>query len=251
MELLLSPSRSSRLGLVWSDNIQSHFCIIQRLAQTGIQPITHGASLALGTWFSLGATGRQRINEALAKRSRIRAVGKVLYFGFGYESFLDLIISSQWGLNSAVLCSDLCEVRSEAMAARTLAALWKTLKFPLQYEPAHSQFLVLVQGRSGILAGTTFSRMAEMMLETRRHSKIGYSGEQNEMADSESPAEALNGLFKISKREVEALQFVAAGNVHSLRLFPTSFSTSRSTLSMRAIRLFLVVYLMDARSVLK
>ncbi|MCJ1240240.1 hypothetical protein MMC14_008240 [Varicellaria rhodocarpa] len=62
------------------------------------------------------------------------------------------------------------------MAARTLSALWGTLQFPENYKPSHSQFLALVKAYSGVLAGTTFSQTAKMMLGDRRNVKSGYTG---------------------------------------------------------------------------
>lgn len=181
------------------------FETLQRLARAEIQPATHGAGIALGNQFSLGPVGQARINETLNKLVGVPAWDNVLYFGFGYESFVRMISTTQIGVNCLVLCSALCEVHSLAIAAWTLAALWKVLQFPDYYEPSHVQFLALARACSGFLSGTTFSETAELMLGDRRHTVSGNIGTQASVASPESIAEVLNGLFKVSRRDIESI----------------------------------------------
>ena len=182
------------------------FAVMQRLAQAGIQPITHGAGLALGTQFTFGLTGQNGVNDALSKLQGVPGFDNVLYFGFGYESFVRVIASSQLGVNCVVLCSALSETHSDEVTAWTLAALWEILLFPARYQPSQTQFLALIRACSGVLTSTTFSQTADMMLGDRRHTKMGYWGTQNRAASPDSLAKVLNALFKISRREAEGIK---------------------------------------------
>ena len=146
------------------------------------------------------------MNDALSKLQGVPGFDNVLYFGFGYESFVRVIASSQLGVNCVVLCSALSETHSDEVAAWTLAALWEILLFPAHYQPSQTQFLALIRACSGVLTSTTFSQTADMMLGDRRHTKMGYWGTQNRAESPDSLAKVLNALFRISRREAEGIK---------------------------------------------
>jgi hypothetical protein len=61
-----------RLG---TQRFQCHWLVMQRLARAGVQPITYGGGLALGSRFRVGEIGRRRIDEALSTEIPISAYG--------------------------------------------------------------------------------------------------------------------------------------------------------------------------------
>lgn len=165
---------------------------MQRLASAGIQPITHGAGLALASQFQLPELGRRRMHEALRKLKVFSGFEGVLYFGFGVQSFVRLLQESQLGINLIALCSCLADSHSEELVAWTLTELWRVLEFPTEFEPSLEQFLALVKACSGVVTTTTFGATVSIMLGRGRDKGPMASG-------ARQLADVLNGLFKISR----------------------------------------------------
>lgn len=185
-------------GTFGNSVVSASLAVMERLSKAGIQPITHAAGLALASQFRLGDEGRRHMDEALANLKSIPAFDKVLYFGFGIQSYVKLLGESQRGVNCIALCSSLSEVFSYPFTARTLNALWQVSGGPTEYEPSHTQFLALVKGCAGVLASSPFSAVAERMLGTQKL----------DTAKAPSPeqlAQVLDGLFKISLGNVESI----------------------------------------------
>ena len=71
----------------------------------GSQPVTHEAGLALATRFQLGENGSRHVDEALSQLKQYHGFENVLWFGFGYKSFVRLLADSQLGVNCIALCA--------------------------------------------------------------------------------------------------------------------------------------------------
>ena len=96
--------------------------VAKRLAAAGIMPITHEAGLTMSTRFRLGAMGHMRISEALGNLRQYYGFERVLWFGFGHQSFLSLLTEHQAGFNA--LCASLAaEVYGVDRSAQLLQAL--------------------------------------------------------------------------------------------------------------------------------
>ncbi|KAL9038995.1 MAG: hypothetical protein Q9214_005057 [Letrouitia sp. 1 TL-2023] len=172
--------------------------VLQRFASAGIQPITFGGGLALGSLFDLDRVGKQRVESALDQIRGVWSFEKILWFGFGARSFLRVMADAQSGVNSIALCSALGEVYGEHGAAWILDELWKIYSFPQEFLPSHSQLSALTRSCSGLLTRTEFSFIPDQMLgHTLDPSNI-----QLDMSNAGDIAKAMSGLFKISKGEV-------------------------------------------------
>lgn len=168
---------------------------MQRLASAGVQPVTHGAGLALATQFRLSEVGRRRMDEALQNLKAFPGFERVLYFGFGVQSLVRLLGETQPGINCLALCSCLADSHDEKLAAYVLKELWEVLEFPREYEPAYAQFLALIKACSGVVATTTFGAAVTIMLgDIRKRRKNNLL----ETGNPKSVAKVLNGLFKLS-----------------------------------------------------
>ena len=155
--------------------------------------------------------------QALDGFQRVPAFDNMLLFGFGYESFVHMMSGSEPGVHCVILCAAFVETHSEDLAAWTLAALWETLQFPKYYQPSHNQFLALVRACAGVLVRTTFSQTARIMLGDPRDVWFPTAEDKDEYghtfssrghkraATPESMAKVLDGLFKISRREIEKM----------------------------------------------
>ena len=176
---------------IWSTSS----AVLQRFASAGVQPVTFGAGLALASVFDLDRIGKQRMHSALETNQGMWGFGKVLYFGFGARSFLNVMADVQSGVNCIALCSALSEVHDEHAAAWILDELWKVYGFPQQFLPSHSQLTALVKACSGVLTKTEFSLTTDRML--------GHTLDPGNplpfISNAEDVAKAMSGLFKISK----------------------------------------------------
>ncbi|KAH0556618.1 hypothetical protein GP486_005550, partial [Trichoglossum hirsutum] len=173
--------------------------VMQRLAGAGVQPITQGGGLALGTRFKLGDVGRRRMDGALQNLRGVSGFDDIIYYGFGLQSLVNTFAETQAGVNCIALCSCLADMHSEAIAARILSALWRAEAFPEEFEPSHSQFLRLIKTCSGVVLGTTFGYTADVILGDlgQYHRGENFKGHVSAAAVRDI-AKALQGLFKLS-----------------------------------------------------
>lgn len=179
--------------------------VMQRHASCGIQPVTYGAGLALASRFNPSPKGRERMDNALQNLEVFPGFDKVLYFGFGVQSFVRLLAQRQIGVNCIALCSCLVDTHNEELSARVLQELWDIQDFPNDYKPSYAQFLALVKACAGVITGTTFGETVSVMLGEGRKKGLsltkGASGAQD-------IAKALNGLFQISRGVVENITII-------------------------------------------
>ena len=185
--------------------------MVQRLAEAGVQPMTHGAGLALGSRFKLGRIGQSQMENALSDLKGIAGFKEKLFFGFGVKSSVNMLSDTRLGMNCIAICSVLSEVHSESMAARVLAQLWKTSDFPAEYEPSHAQFLALVKVCSGVITRTHFSERVGFLVSNMLNHTTPMSSSTKFLrgaADPKDVAEALEGLFKLSRGETKQMTVV-------------------------------------------
>ena len=119
----------------------------------------------------------------------------MLYFGFGHRSFLRFLSESVSGLKCLALCSCLAEMHSQDVAARILAALWKTSGYPEEFEPSFSQFKSLVSACSGAVTKSPFPELAGHMFGPYRDFIRGYNRDCSEPEDT---TRTLLALFEVS-----------------------------------------------------
>ncbi len=189
---------------VWSASA----AVLQRFASSGIQPMTFGAGLALASQFRMSDGGRRRMDQAMQSLRGVPGFGKILWFGFGYQSFVKMMGESQLGINTVALCSCLAEVHSEELAAHVLAELWKLHDFPEDYEPSYTQFLALVKACSGVVTFSAFNSNLDSMTGYGRW-RFGHASSTFvrglKASNASDIARALHGLFQITRGKVERI----------------------------------------------
>ena len=186
--------------------------ILQRFADWGIQPVTYGAGLALASRFRMSNSGRQRMamDQAMPSLRGVPGLDKILWFGFGHQSFVKMMGDNQLGLNCIALCACLAEVYSEDTAACVLESLWDLNKFPEHYEPPYSQFFALVKACSGTVCRSRFGRTLDAMTGHGRWPFGPYREEHDHRhplraSNAIDIARALDALFQITRGEIETI----------------------------------------------
>jgi len=182
--------------------------MLQRFASAGVQPVTYGAGLALAGQFRLNTLGRRRMDEVLKSLHSQSGFNKLLFFGFGHQSFVKVMADTQLGVNCVALCSCLAEAHSVELAAWILAALWKELDFPDQYEPSHAQFVTLVKACAGVVTKSPLGRTIDLMLGDELRQRTYHEMQGNSASGAADTAKALHGLFQISNNTIERITVV-------------------------------------------
>ena len=228
--------------------------VLQRFAAAGIQPVTYGAGIVLSSQMRLDRVGQSRMEKAVASLRSTAGFGNLLWFGFGYQSFVHTMAETVAGLKCLAICSCLADSHTEALAAWVLSELWQVSAFPEDYEPSHSQFLALVKASAGVLSRTEFSSLLDKMLGNqmwRQPVGIGYLNREVddiydgvlEASNARDIASALHGLFQISRGEIDHIlinggsecAFIAAVAYWLLNLKVRVKSSSGATLFNNAV----------------
>ena len=197
--------------------------VMQRFSAAGVQPVTVAGGLALGSRFELGKKGAQNMDVALKNLSGVFGYDKILYYGFGYRSFVNILTETKVGVNLVALCACLVEMHGVRISAEILAALWKLEAFPERFEPAISQFNALVTACAGVVADTTFGQVGDIMLGDIRKLMPGKSIKggfaPGSISNAEDIAKALHGLFQISRNSLEYIEVVGGANCSFIGAF--------------------------------
>ena len=195
--------------------VKASVSVMQRFSAAGVQPVTVAGGLALGSRFELGKKGMQNMDVILKNLSGIFGFDKLLYYGFGYKSFVNILIETKAGVNLVALCACLVDMHSIPMAGEVLAALWKLEAFPVEFEPSMSQFNALATACAGVIAASVFGQIGDMMLgdlrkQLRPSSQTGLP--RGSISSSEDIANALHGLFRISRGMLERIEILGGPN---------------------------------------
>ena len=189
---------------------------MQRFSAAGVQPVTVAGGLALGSRFEIGKKGAQNMDVALKNLSGIFGYDKLLYYGFGYRSFVNILSETKVGVNLVALCACLVEMHGVSVTADVLAALWKLEAFPERFEPSISQFNALANACAGVVTATTFGQVGDIMLGDIRKLVPGKSIitglPMGSISNADDIAKALQGLFKISRNSLEFIEVVGGAN---------------------------------------
>ena len=189
---------------------------LQRFSAAEIQPATYGAAIAFGCRFKLGPIGNRRIENAIQHLQGSPSFHKLLWFGFGYKSFIHILSQTQAGFNCMALCACLAESHSLDVAGEILSELWQTCGFPEEYEPSHAQFVNLLKACQGLLVDSSFGITFQQMVNLRNLVLRESSNNLNKRrlrdmcAKSKHIAVVLCALFDISKNKAESIN-IAGG----------------------------------------
>ena len=196
--------------------ISGSIAVMQRLSAAGVQPTTVAGGLALASRFTLGKRGQQNMDVALKNLSGVFGYNKILYYGFGYRSFVNILTEKKIGINLVALCACLVDMHGVPVAAEVLAALWTLEGFPEEFEPSISQFNALVTACAGVVAATTFGQTGDIMLGDLRKLRPGKSSitglPAGSISNANDIAKVLHGLFQISRGTIEHINVVGGAN---------------------------------------
>lgn len=119
-----SPSFVQQGEVDWvafaNTTVSASVSVMQRLSAAGVQPVTVAGGLALGSRFEIGKKGAENMNIALKNLSGVFGYGKILYYGFGYRSFVNILTETKVGVNLVALCASLIDMHDVSYATEVL-----------------------------------------------------------------------------------------------------------------------------------
>lgn len=196
--------------------IAASVSVMQRFSSAGVHPVTVAGGLALESRFELGKKGAQNMDIALKNLSGSFGYDKLLYYRFGYKSFVNILTETKVGVKLVALCACLVDMHGIPVAADVLAALWKLEAFPERFEPSVSQFNALATACAGVVVATTFGQVGDIMLGDLRKLMPGKSVRtglsMGSISNAGDIAKALHGLFQISRGSLEYMVVVGGAN---------------------------------------
>jgi hypothetical protein len=206
-----------------NSTIAASVSVMQRFSAAGVQPVTVAGGLALGSRFEVGKKGAQNMDIALKALSGSFGYDKLLYYGFGYKSFVNVLTETKVGVNLVALCACLVEMHGIEIAAGVLAALWKLEAFPENFEPAISQFNALTTACAGVVTATPFGQIGDVMLGDLRKLTLGKSATTRmpigSISNTDDIAKALYGLFQISRGTLKYIDVIGGANCSFIGAF--------------------------------
>ena len=205
-----------------NSTVKASVSVMQRFSAAGVQPATFAGGLALGSRFELGKKGARNMDVTLKNLSGAFGFDKVLYYGFGYRSFVNILTETKAGVNLVALCACLVDMHGVPIAAEVLAALWNFEAFPAEFEPSMSQYNALATVCAGVVTATVFGQIGDMMLgdlrkQLRLSSRSGLP--RGSISSSEDIAKALHGLFQISRGTHERIEILGGPNCSFIGAF--------------------------------
>jgi hypothetical protein len=222
-----SPSFVQQGQVDWAafanSTVSASISVMQRFSAAGVQPVTVAGGLALGSRFELGKKGSQNMDVALKNLNGVFGYDKLLYYGFGYRSFVNILAETKVGVNLVALCACLVDMHGVQIAADVLAALWKLEAFPAKFEPAISQFNAIATACAGVVAATTFGQIGDIMLGDLRKLIPGKSVvtgfPMGSISNTDDIAKVLHGLFQLSRGTLEYIDVVGGANCSFIAAF--------------------------------
>lgn len=194
---------------------------MQRLSAVGVQPVTVAGGLALGSRFELGKQGIHNMDVTLKNLSGVFGYEKLLYYGFGYRSFVNVLAETKVGVNLVALCACLVDMHDIPFAAEVLSELWRLENFPEEFQPSMSQFNALATACAGVIAASVFGEIGDMILgDLRKLLRWTSSKDPDEgkkppkgaLSTAEDLAAALHGIFQISRGMQKQVEIVGGAS---------------------------------------
>lgn len=116
-----SSSNFAQQGTVdWVAVSQTTFsasvAILSRLSRAGLQPLTVAIAQALSINIPIGVHGEKQLNNAMSGLKAFGSFGDVIFFGFGVQHVLRVLVQTSQGASSVALVASLTEGHSTMYA---------------------------------------------------------------------------------------------------------------------------------------
>lgn len=187
--------------------IQASVRVLQRLSAADIDTYTILVGQLMAGSFQFGQEGRKRFEKAIMGLRSMQSMGNIVHFGFGIDSVIRNLATTEEGACLAVLCAAAAECYQEEYAASIMWELVRCYGAPNSFVPSAIQWKALVRACNGSLSSSSFPKIAEHFMGLdRRHGRANvdhWSGRNCSSADT--LAQALLFIGKISTGKLESI----------------------------------------------
>lgn len=183
--------------------------VLARLSAQGVDPYTLHVAHFIAGKFQIGPNRSRRIQAILSSLKCFSGYGKVLWFGFGVQSLVQILARSDQGRLWIALSSALSECYHEDLAAEILHEMVLTLKPEGHLTPSVGEWLMIVKAFQGVVLASDFPVLAERLMSLDRTVEIQLGKQPNRGCSAPADiAAALMETGRISKNELQTITVV-------------------------------------------
>ncbi|KAL2818017.1 hypothetical protein BJX63DRAFT_440312 [Aspergillus granulosus] len=165
-------------GAATSGMINFSVNALARISHAGIDHFAFGVCVLAGKTISCTSTGLERFYTALSTAPVHAGFQKVLWFGFGHRTPIQILTGTESGCRFAALSACLAEVYSVNMAGDIMLEFTRKAmgqapdpqQSPL---PSRLQMMLLVEKCAGIFSASSFPLWAEQYMSFDREAVVG------------------------------------------------------------------------------
>ena len=201
--------------------IRGSFGALSRYSAARVNPYAAVVGETLCSIFQLGPRGRKNIDGAVEKLKVVGTLGKTLEIGFAIEDIVRIMARTDQGRICVAFCGALKECYSDDMAVEILLEMARLVNVDAQYMPSSQSWKELLAACAGTLASSKFPLLAEhyMQLPKNDHRLGAYHrfdcspGSVRSCSSPKSIAEALFGLARITRSDMQAVTFIGGNDL--------------------------------------
>ncbi|KAL9635295.1 MAG: hypothetical protein Q9204_002677 [Flavoplaca sp. TL-2023a] len=178
--------------------------VLSRLSGAGVDPFTVAVGQAVASKFRMSRLGIHRLETAVKNLRYTSMIGDALWFGFGINHIIRILMQTTEGATCVMLCSALSESRTSVLSARVLFELTTTYSSSspdaARLTPSLQQWEALVKACAGTLSATPFGTVTDqmVMLVSQQKTSSPRNDHCRHVGDPESVAAVLNALGRLS-----------------------------------------------------
>jgi hypothetical protein len=207
--------------------VQATLGILSRYSAARVSPYTALVGEVLGQNFQLTAKGRKNLEKAVENLKVVGSLGNTLEFGFGIEDVVRSMVKIERGCVCLALCAALKECYSDDIAVEVLLEMARLVNVDGQYMPSSQSWKDLLSACAGTLSASKFPYLAEHLMQLPRDEhRLGAFLQLGAVPSSirscskpGSIAEALSGLARISRGEIQAMTLYGGADAGWLAAF--------------------------------
>lgn len=193
--------------------VQATLGILSRYSAARVNPYTALVGEVLCQSFQLTATGRKNLEKAVGSLKVVGSLGDTLEFGFGMEDVVRTMAKTERGCVCLALCAALKECYSDDVAVEVLLEMARLVNVDGRYMPSSQSWKELLSACAGTLSASKFPFLAEHLMQLPKDEhRLGaiqrLSASPTSVRSCSRPgsiAEALSGLARISRGEMQAI----------------------------------------------
>jgi hypothetical protein len=207
--------------------VQATLGILSRYSAARVNPYTALVGEVLCQNFQLTTTGRKNLEKAVGSLKVVGSLDDTLEFGFGMEDVVRTMVKTERGCICLALCAALDECYSDNIAVEVLLEMARLFNVDGQYMPSSQSWKDLLSACAGTLSSSGFPILAEHLMQLLKDEyRLGAFQRLaapltsvRSCSRTGSIAEALSGLARISRGEMQAMTLYGGSDAGWLAAF--------------------------------